>query len=405
MMSRVARSLGILSFAVLPFAAVTNAQTPPPNIGGIWVLDPSLTQKPAEVGFSPDWARSTAGGDGSARPAGGGGRGRRGGGGAVPMNGAQVSRESADDSTRVQQLTMEARTPPAHITIVQKPDAVSIADDQGHSRTFHPTGQVEDLTIGTVALPTTSKWDAGSFVVSFEVETAREIRYTFTPAVNPSRLQVDIRFIDHGKEGDEVKLTYTPPDEQDRLVLSGSPILPSAPTPPPAGAPGGVLPTAPEPTVNAGTGVPASGAARGPMLPPGSELRGINTMAVEVDDLSAQGAACGLDQTKIKTAVTKILSDAGFKVLQYGNEDADVLVNVVTSRLSDGACVSRYDASLVSHADASFSYLKGTVSAVEVQLLHEGGMAGGSPAAHATAVMDGLSKSVNHFVSQIHPGK
>jgi hypothetical protein len=237
-------------------------------------------------------------------------------------------------------------------------------------------------------------------VVSFDVETGREIRYTFTPAANPSRLQVDIRFIDHGKEGDEVKLTYTPPDEQDRLVLSGTPILPSAPTSSAStGAPAGGLPAAAEGAVNAGTGAPPSGA----RLPPGSELRGITTMAVEVDDLSAQGAACGLDQTKIKTSVTKILSDAGFKVLQYGNEDADVLVNVVTSRLSDGTCVSRYDASLVSHADANFPYLKGTVSAVEVQLLHDGGMSGGSPAAHAASVMDGLAKSVSHFVSQIHP--
>jgi hypothetical protein len=39
---------------------------------------------------------------------------------------------------------------------------------------------------------------------------------------------------------------------------------------------------------------------------------------------------------------------------------------------------------------------------VPVQLLHEGGMAGGSPAQHATAVMAALTKSVNSFVSQIH---
>jgi hypothetical protein len=72
----------------------------------------------------------------------------------------------------------------------------------------------------------------------------------------------------------------------------------------------------------------------------------------------------------------------------------------VTSRLPDGACVSRYDASLETQADATLSYLKGLV-AVQVQLLHEGGLAGGSPAAHATAVMDALVKSANSFVSQI----
>jgi hypothetical protein len=63
-------------------------------------------------------------------------------------------------------------------------------------------------------------------------------------------------------------------------------------------------------------------------------------------------------------------------------------------------CISRYDTSLVSQADATFPYLKGLV-AVQVALLHEGGMAGGSPAAHATAVMEALTKSVNSFVTQI----
>jgi hypothetical protein len=62
--------------------------------------------------------------------------------------------------------------------------------------------------------------------------------------------------------------------------------------------------------------------------------------------------------------------------------------------------VSRYDASLVTQADATLPYLKGLV-AVPVQLLHEGGLAGGSPAAHASAVMDALVKSANSFLSQI----
>jgi hypothetical protein len=62
--------------------------------------------------------------------------------------------------------------------------------------------------------------------------------------------------------------------------------------------------------------------------------------------------------------------------------------------------VSRYDASLVSQADATLPHVKGLV-AVQVPLLHEGGMAGGSPAAHASSVMDALVKSANSFVAQI----
>jgi len=379
---------GVLcSLLVTAFGAI---QSDTPNIAGVWVLNPALTVKPAEVGFLPDWARGGAGGEGTSRSGGGRG-GRRGGSSGGGMNPPSMSsRDSMDDSTRMQQLTMEARTPPEHITIVQKPGAVSIADDQGHSRTFHPNGQLEDLTIGTVDLPTTTRWDAGALVIAFDVASGRQLRYTFTPASGPSRLLVDIRFIQNGHEGDEVKLTYETPGEHDRDVLSGTP-LPLPPSPPsPAG---GAAPAVPDATA------PSPGPRAG-VLPPGSELRGLATIAVEVGDLSAQSTACGLDQGKIKSSVSQIVTDAGYKA-PIGREDAYVLVSIATSKLPDGACISRYDASLVSHGDANLPYLKGTVSSVEIQLLHEGGMAGGSPSAHASAVMDALTKSVSHFVSQI----
>jgi hypothetical protein len=368
----------------------STTQTATPNMAGIWVLNPALTERPQEIGFNRDWAPAGGpGGEGGSRS--GGGRGRRGGSGAGGgASSPQMSRESMDDSTRVDQLTNEARTPPDRITIVQKETSVSVADDQGRSRTFHPNGQLEDLTIGTAALPTTARWDSGSLIVLFDVETGRQLRYTFTPAASPKRLLVDIRFIERGHEGDEVKLTYESPDEHDRAVLSGSPIPPAPPS-----APGGAAPVIPD------TLSPGASPARGPVLPPGSELRGLTTIATEVEELSAAASACGLDQPKIKASIERVLADAGLKAPTYGKEDAYVLVSVSTSKLPDGACVSRYDASLVSHADATFPYLKGTVAAVEVQLLHEGGMAGGSPAAHASAVMDALTKSVTKFVAQI----
>jgi hypothetical protein len=377
---------GVLcSLLVAAFGAI---QSDTPNIAGVWVLNPALTIKPAEVGFNPDWARGGPGGEGTSGASGGRG-GRRGGSSGGGTNPAGMSsRDSMDDSTRIQQLTMEARTPPEHITIVQRAGAVSIADDQGHSRTFHPNGQLEDLTIGTVDLPRTARWDSGGLVISFDVAGGRQLRYTFTPASNPARLLVDIRFIQNGHEGDEVKLTYETPDEHDRGVLSGTPLPPSPPSPP-----AGAAPAVPDATV------PSPGPRAG-VLPPGSELRGLATIAVEVGDLSAQSTACGLDQGKITAAVSRIVTDAGYKA-PIGREDAYVLVSIATSKLPDGACISRYDASLVSHGDANFPYLKGTVSSVEIQLLHEGGMAGGSPTAHASAVMDALTKSVSHFVSQI----
>jgi hypothetical protein len=359
------------------------------GIAGVWVLNPALTQKPDEIGFTPDWART--GGEESGRS--GGGRGRRGGGGSGggAMGVPRDSRESVEDATRVQQLTGEARTPPARLTIVQKDTSVSIADDQGHARTFHPDGRLDDLAIGTVGLPTTARWDRGSLVVAYDVSSGRQIRYTYTPAANPARLLVSIRFLERGHEGDEVRLTYEPPDAHARAVLSDAPATSSAPAPASSSAPAPASPALPAPTAPS---------ARPPVLPPGSELRGLITIGTVVEDLTAQGAACGLDQAKIKTTIAGILSAAGFKTDRLGNEESYVLVSVVTSRLPDGTCVSRYDTSLVSDADVTLPYLKGLV-ALQVPLLREGGMAGGSPAAHAKSVMDALGKSVNNFITQI----
>jgi hypothetical protein len=376
---------GIVRALILAaFAAASTQSTPlgaqpaPPDLGGIWVLNDALTQKPAEVGFTPDWAQAPrAGGAEGSR---GGGHGRRGGSGSGGGAGGvfPVSRESADDSTRIEQLTAEVRTPPAHLTIVQKPTSVSIADDQGRSRTFHPDGKLEELTIGTVPLPTTTRWNGENLTVLYDVEQGRQLRYTYAIASNPKRLLVDITLIEHGKNGDEVRLTYKPPGEGERTVLAAPPSAPSA-----SAAPSGT-----------------AFSERPPVLPPGSELRGLTTIGTVVDDLTSQAAACGLDKSKIKTSIAKILADAGFRTEPYGNEETYVYVSVVTSKLSDGLCVSRYDATLESQADATLPYLKGLVS-LQVQLLHDGGMTGGSASQHASGVMDALTKSVNGFIEQI----
>jgi len=193
----------------------------PPNISGVWVLNPALTQRPEEIGFNPGWARSGAEGSGEEAGEGSrGGRGRRGGAGArVP----QVVRESADDSTRATQLTAEARTPPAHLTIVQAADSVSISDDQGLTRTFHPAGHLEELTLGTVSLPTSARWTAEGLEVVYDVESGWQLRYRYTPSADRTHLVVDIRFLQQGHEGDEVRLTYESPEAHEHTVAGDAP--------------------------------------------------------------------------------------------------------------------------------------------------------------------------------------
>jgi len=137
-----------------------------------------------------------------------------------------------------------------------------------------------------------------------------------------------------------------------------------------------------------------------PVLPPGSELRGITTIGTVVDNLSPDAAACGLDQAKIKSSIARILADAGFKTQPLGDEETYVWVNVVTNRMGTGTCVSRYDASLMTQADATLPYLKGLV-ALDVPLLRDGGLTGGAAASHAKSVLDALAASVNRFITQI----
>ena len=189
-----------LAAAPAPHAALI-AQPSAQTIAGAWVLNPALTQRPEEIGFTPEWARAQ--GSGGPRRGGSGS-----GGGTMGM--PAISRESVDDSTRVEQLTGDARTPPSRLTIIQKDTTIAIADDQGHVRTFRPDGHLEALTIGTVPLPTTARWDGPSLVVVYDVATGRQLRYTYTSLADPTRLQVNIRFLERGREGDEVRLTYEP---------------------------------------------------------------------------------------------------------------------------------------------------------------------------------------------------
>jgi hypothetical protein len=106
--------------------------------------------------------------------------------------------------------------------------------------------------------------------------------------------------------------------------------------------------------------------------------------------LSPQAAACGLSQGTLETAVSKRLSDAGFKILRNSDEDTYVYVNVITTSLPTGFCVSRYDVFLYTYTTAKLSYQE-TPVLVQVSLLHKGGIAGGAPAAHAEGVLRGCA--------------
>ena len=124
-------------------------------------------------------------------------------------------------------------------------------------------------------------------------------------------------------------------------------------------------------------------------------------MGILVEDLSAQAVACGLNHDAIEAALSKRLSDGGFVVRRNSDEDTYVYVNVMTNTLSDGTCVSRYDAFLYTQATANLTYHDQPVL-VQVSLMHRGGIGSSARAPHAAAVERGLEGYIDLFVSQIH---
>jgi hypothetical protein len=63
-------------------------------------------------------------------------------------------------------------------------------------------------------------------------------------------------------------------------------------------------------------------------------------------------------------------------------------------------CVSRYDAYLYTHTTATLSY-QATPVLVQIALIHEGGLAGGSTAGHADNVVRSLSQYVEQIAARI----
>ena len=362
-------------------AAPAAAQNGPP-LGGVWTLNRSLSEMPPEIGFNVNWFPAPAGGQNAGAPAGGGGRGRRGssGGGAAP--GFSMPRESYEDAKRVQLLTAEARHPPSRLTIVDSGETVTITNELGQSRAFHPTGRSDSIEIDGVPTGVTARRDGDRLAIVYHVEKDRDVRYTYSRPANPPQLVVEVEFLDRGA-GDKAK----------RIYESG---LGTETAAAPAAAPAAPTPAAPMPGASPGK-APAADAfdAR-----PGAELRGLKSLGILVEDLSAQAVACGLNHDALETALSKRLGDGGFTVRRNSDEDTYVYVNVMTTTLSTGMCVSRYDAFLYTHATANLSYRDQPVL-VQVSLMHRGGMGSSAPVGHASAVARGLESYIDLFVTQI----
>jgi hypothetical protein len=350
------------------------------SLTGRWTLNRDLSQFPPDAGFGADLLADLAASE------------------RAESNSMPSSRLSEDDAKRAKGLTEEVRNPSVHLRITDTPSAVTVIDDWGRSRTFHPNGREEVLQIDGAPLSLAATREGNDLVVTYHVQEKKEVRYRFSRTSNPPRLLVDIQFIEAvGRSS--VHRVYDPTAPGEPIVTLPRP-SPSAPAFPPAQAQG--QPVQPPATVPAG-GEPAGGAPfEVPRTPqrPGDELKGLTRLSVIVEDLGPQAAACGLKQATIEAAVAKSVTDGGLTILRNSDEATYLYVNINTSKVSTGFCVSRYDVMLFSHVTGQLPYGTRPLQ-VEASLLRDGGMTGGDAATNGASVLKAVKQAADQFVSRI----
>jgi hypothetical protein len=372
-----ARSLLAIILVGLLHVGSASTQNASP-LGGVWALNRPSSELPRDIGFNPAWMTAQGQGDqGAASSGNSGGRGRRGSssssgssGGASPFSGHQ---ESYEDAQRVKLLTAEARNPPSRLIIVDAPTAVTFTNELGQSRTLHPDGKEESIELEGVPFRVTSNRAGSQLTVVYRVDQDRDVRYVYSAEMNPTRLVVDVQFLERGN-GDKARLVFDPGLATENLH---------------AAADGHAAGSSSQPAAAAFD------------QRPGAELKGLTTLGILVENLSAQAAACGLNQDAIESALSKRLtSSGGLTVRRNSDDDTYVYVNIQTTMLPGGLCVSRYDAFLYTHGTANLSYRQQPVL-VQVSLMHRGGIDVSAPPTHGPGVTRGLEGYIDVFATQI----
>jgi len=418
--------LRALAVAVV-LAAMGGAMDTPafqgPSLAGRWSLNRAQSQFPREVGFGMDVV-----------PPGTGDRaGGEEGGVAGSMRGNNPRPVSEEQARNEQQLVAEVKAPPAFLSITQTESVVTITDERGRTLTLHPDGREEFQRLDAAPVATVTRWDGPRLVVRYKVQADRELRYTLSRASEVAPLIVQVQFVERGgrdvvtrtydaaKPGDPIPTPATTAPAAARTAPGqaplGQPASGQAPAAqgapprvyqpgqpfPPAGAPGQTA--APPGTVPAAPGgmMPASPdrTSNTPLtMRPGSELRGLTSLGVVVEELSQAATSCGLKQDAIESTVKRSLTDAGLRVVTNSDEDTYLYVRIVTTAMTTGFCFSRYDAILYTNAMATPTY--GSAQAlVQIELMRDGGLAGGGASQHADSVVSSLRQYVNAFAVRI----
>jgi hypothetical protein len=355
----------------------------PVELAGTWTLNRDLSQFPRDVGFGMDVVPTGRTVDSAAGIA---DEGRS--GNPRSLTSRPLTESEAKNS---RQILDEVRNPPARLTIVQTPSAITVTDASGRVRTFHPDGRDEPQALDAGPMITTARWDGARLVVRYKVEPGREIRYTYSRKAEPPQLIVSAELIERGGH-DTVIRVYEPAKAGGTQPVP--PMLPSeraASQPPSAVADPAqaLVPVAPAPTAGGQFD-----------QRPGAELMGLSTLGVVVEELGPDAAKCGLKQETIEAAMSRSLTAAGLRVSRNSDDDTYVYVHVMTTAMSTGFCFSRYDAYVYSNTTATLTHGSRPVL-VQASLLHKGGLTGSGAGSHGESVVRALTQYVDQFAARI----
>lgn len=181
----------VLSLLALPVsqepAALNAPRDPGPvRLNGIWDLNKDLSTKPSAAPVEP-------GGQGARGGQSSGGGGYRGGSGVGYRGGGNGGRGGSDPMREVRALVRELEQSAVRITIVSRPESVSVTDTEGVVRKFQTNGKPDSVAINGNTIEVKSKWTgdilsqefkAGSVTFVRTVETTvdgHQLLITLTP--------------------------------------------------------------------------------------------------------------------------------------------------------------------------------------------------------------------------------
>jgi hypothetical protein len=192
--------LALLVVAISP-GGTRAAADKPISLAGRWALDRDHSEMPAEIGF--DIAVEGVG-QSPENAAAGGGRTRAGRtGSAGPI---AIAHEGEQTLKILNDVTDEAKHPWPIVVITQTADLVTLSDGDTQSRPFHP-GKDDEQRLVDGGIGTRSKWEKGTFIVDYQIEKDRIVRYTYARTSETGPLEVTVSFLDHG-HGSHFKRVY-----------------------------------------------------------------------------------------------------------------------------------------------------------------------------------------------------